>query len=660
MNLHLILIFLAVFPTALVWAAEPPPATELTCAVVSQLQNRFLEQHLVYHHLSPELEKRTVTQFLKRLDDSRQNLLESDYQTVVKSLQNIFKKIEANDCTPLTNANNIFIKRVNERMEYLRKYLNSDFKIDRTLRVETDPQKRKRPSNEAEANKVMATQIQFEIANYVATDIGLEAAKKHVLKNAERTLKHIQKQKDSDILGVYLDTFASALDPHSNYLPAEEHEDFEISMKLALDGIGASLGWKNGFTIVERLLPGGSALKSGQVKVKDKIVAVAQGKDGEFVDVIEMELRDVIKLIRGKKGSTVRLKIARRTKGQVEKLDVTLVRDKITLEDQAAFIQYFDRDMKGKRIKVAFINLPSFYDDQTKDGKSANSDLRRLVQEAVKNQADTMVLDLSQNGGGSLQDAVEVAGLFIPTGNVLKVGRGGAFQMLEDEDPKTNWTGPLVVLTSRASASASEIVSGALQDYRRAVIVGGDHTYGKGTVQAVEQLPEGLGGTKITTAMFYTAGGYSTQHRGVTGDIVFPSTLARDEVSEKSLDYSLPPQKTASFLTYSAFTMIGPDRWQVLNKDMLDNLRAKAKPRIAVAEEFKKALVELKKPKPATLVSIESLLKGKDPKSLKDEEEDDKDDLAPSREERIKEYLKRAEVIESVNIAADLVQEMGP
>jgi carboxyl-terminal processing protease len=658
-NSLLILIFLAVTPTALVWAQAQPPDTELTCAGVLDIQKRYLERHLVYHEFTPEIEKRVIKLYLKRTDPEKLNLLESEFQKIESSLQGIFSKIKNGDCSALIQANAVIVKRVASGVELVKQLLGPDFKIDRSLKIETDLKKRKWAKSEEELKKAILTRAQFDVANYVASDIGLEAAKKHVLKNNDRGLKHAQKQRDKDVLGAFLDVFATALDPHSNYMPAEAHEDFEISMKLALDGIGASLGWKNGFTIVERLLPGGAALASGQVKPKDKILGVAQGKDGEFVDVIEMELRDVIKLIRGKKGSVVRLQIVRRVKGQVERHEVTLVRDKITLEDQAAFVRYFDREVNGRKLKIALLNLPSFYDDQTKDGKSATSDLKRLVQEAIANKADSLVLDLSYNGGGSLQDAVDVAGLFLPSGNILKVGRGGQFQMLVDEEPKTYWNGPLVILSNRGSASASEIVAGALQDYRRAVIVGGDHTYGKGTVQAVEQLAPGLGGMKTTTAMFYTAGGYSTQHRGVPGDIVFPSVLAREELSEKSLEYSLAPQKTPSFLTYSAFTMIGPERWQVINKDMLDNLRKKATPRIKASTDFKKALVELKKPPPPSLVSIESIVKGKDPASTKDETEE-KDELAPSREERIKEYLKRADVLEAVNIAADLVQEMGP
>lgn len=633
---------------------------ELTCPLVPQIQQRYVTTHLTQNKITPELEKRTIKQFMKRQDGSRMFLLDGDYRAIEASLKNVFAKVAGGDCEAILKSQEIWQKRVEERTAFVKKYLSSpEFKIEKSWKFETDAEKRKRPKTQAEAERMLKGQIQFDIANYVGSDINAEEAKKHVTRNYERVLKHANKLKPKDALGSFVDAFATAMDPHSNYMPAEAHEDFEINMKLALEGIGASLGWKNGFTVVERLLPGGAALSSGSVKVKDKIIAVAQGKDGPFVDVIEMELRDVIKLIRGPKGTVVRLKLLRKPKGetQVQRLEVTLNRAKITLEEQAAFSSYIERDLNGKKMKIAFVNLPSFYADQTKDGKSATNDLRRLVSEANEKKADAMVLDLAGNGGGSLQDAVDVAGLFFPKGEVLRVGRGGRFQGLADEDGKTFWSGPLVILTNRVSASASEIVAGALQDYRRAIVVGGDHTYGKGTVQAVEQLPPGLGALKTTTAMFFTAGGQSTQHRGVDGDIVFPSHLAQDSISEKKLDYSLPPQKIAPFLSADAYTITGPEAWKVVKPDVIKKLKTQAQKRINANKDFKKIRTEMAKPKPSTLVSILSLLKGKDPLAGKAEEDDEKDTL-PTREERIKEYLKSAEVNEAVDIAAGLAFEL--
>jgi carboxyl-terminal processing protease len=286
-----------------------------------------------------------------------------------------------------------------------------------------------------------------------------------------------------------------------------------------------------------------------------------------------------------------------------------------------------------------------------------------LIEKAKAAKAKALVLDLSANGGGSLQDAVEVAGLFIGSGNVVGVGgRGEAFQALADADPAVQWPGPLVIWTSRVSASASEIVSGALKDYNRAVIVGGDHTFGKGTVQAIEKWTASLGALKTTTAMFYTAGGYSTQHRGVPGDIVYPSVLAHQKISEESLPNSLPGKKRQPFLSSTANVFMGPGEWQLVNKDVIDHLRTKAEKRMAKSKDFKKLRDDIKKQqkKPPTLLTVGDLLKGKNLAAEKDEEADDKDQGPLTRDERIKKYLERPETLETLQIAADLVKELRP
>lgn len=640
-------------------AADLPQ--ELDCPSVQIAMQGFLSNHLVFNQLTPELERRTVEHYLKRMDGGKSYLFASDFAAIEKSTKGLFAKIKSGDCSPLVQAHDILLKRMNEAQAMVTEILGPDFKLKMDEKFESDGDKRKRPANAVGLKRTTHNQLQFAVANFVASGVGLEQAKKHVLKNYERALKHEQGLKNKDLFGAYLNDFAAALDPHSEYMPAEAHEDFEIAMSLSLEGIGATLGWKNGFTIVEALLPGGAAARSGQIKRKDKIVAVAQGKDGPMKDVIEVELRDVIKLIRGPKGTDVRLKIVRREKEELKTFEVSLQREKIKLEDQAAFLKLIDQKTDKGSVKVALINLPSFYDDLKKGGKSATSDLRRLIEDAKKAEAKALVLDLSGNGGGSLQDAVEVAGLFFGSGNVVGVGgRGETFQALADADPAVQWPGPLVIWTSRVSASASEIVSGALKDYHRAVIVGGDHTFGKGTVQAIERWTPSLGALKTTTAMFYTAGGYSTQHRGVPGDIVFPSALAHDKISEQSLPNSLPGKKREPFLSSTANVFMGPGEWQLVNKDMIDHLKAKSEKRMAQSKDFKKIRDDLKKDKkPPTLISIGDLVKGKNLDAELDEDADEPDVLL-SRDERIKKYMERPETLETVQIAADLIKELRP
>lgn len=643
-------------------------ALELSCVHLYPVQLKYLEKHVNFSKLDKRLETRTIEQFVKRLDGSKLYLLDKDVKDIDKMMNNVFEKTRNKECASLDKANQLFIKRVEERVAYAKKFLGPKFKYDPKAQIQRDPQDRPRPKSLAEANKFHENYMQYQVASYLATDMKIEEAKQQIIRNYERALKRVQDFKKDDLFSSYLDSFARALDPHSSYLSADALEDFEIQMRLSLEGIGATLSSQDGFTVIEQLIGGGAADHSGKLKNKDKIIAVAQGKDGPYTNVIEMELRDVVKLIRGPKGSEVRLKILRKAAKETTRFEVTLIRDQIKLEDEAAAINYIDREVNGQKLKIGLLNLPSFYADNRKNGPSAATDMKKLLADAVKNKADAVVLDLSNNGGGSLRDAVDIAGLFFGTGNVVKQSQRVTseldqmnYETLRDTDSAVDWAGPLVVLTSRVSASASEIVSGTLQDYKRAVIVGGDHTFGKGTVQSVEYLPPGLGAIKTTVGMFFTAGGESTQHRGVPGDIVFPSTYAQDDVGEKTLDYSLPPKKIKDFLSPTAYVAEGKGAWTPLNKDVIGKLKEKSLPRIAASTEFKKIRDDLDKlKKRGKMVTVGDILKDKekDPKKKKGEDGEDDENASLSREERKKKYFERADVVESMNVAADLAIEL--
>lgn len=651
---------------------------ELSCVHLYPVQIKYLEKHVNFSKLSKNLETRTVEQFVKRLDGSKLYLLASDVKEIEKSMASVFDKTRNKDCASLEKANQLFVKRVEERVAYAKKYLGAKFKYEPKTQIHRDPQDRPRPKSMAEANKFHENYMQYQVASYLATDMKVEEAKQQIIRNYERALKRVQEFKKEDLLSSYLDSFARALDPHSSYLSADALEDFEIQMRLSLEGIGATLSSQDGFTVIEQLIAGGAADASGKLKAKDRIIAVAQGKDGPFQNVIEMELRDVVKLIRGPKGSDVRLKILRKSTKDPQRFELTLVRDKIKLEDEAAAITYMDREIGGQKLKIGLLNLPSFYADNRKNGPSAAGDMKKILAEAAKNKTDAIVLDLSNNGGGSLRDAVDIAGLFFGTGNVVKQSQRVTseleqinYETLRDTDSTVDWNGPLVVLTSRVSASASEIVSGTLQDYKRAVVVGGDHTFGKGSVQSVEYLPLGLGAIKTTVGMFFTPGGESTQHRGVSADLVFPSTFAFDDIGEKTLDYSLPPKKIKDFLSPTAYVTEGKSAWHQLPSEMIKKLGEKSKARVAASLEFKKVLADVDKiKKRGKMIIVGDLVKDKeekdkekDPNKKKDPsaepgEESDDETATLTREERKKKYLERADVLEAVNVAADLAIEL--
>jgi len=299
---------------------------------------------------------------------------------------------------------------------------------------------------------------------------------------------------------------------------------------------------------VESIIPGGAADKVGTLQPKDKIIAVAQ-EDGDWVDVIDMSLRDVVSLIRGKRDSKVHLRVLRQSE-TTQTLNVTIVRDKIDLEERSAKLRIEDVGEGDQKLKLAVIELPSFYGDRNPAKRQSSRDVRNLIAAAKKAGADGLLLDLSRNGGGLLETAVEITGYFIRDGGVVAVkGTDSGVQVLPDDDASILYDGPMAVLTSRVSASASEIVAGALKDYERALILGDDHTFGKGTVQSMVPLPPGLGALKVTTALFFRPGGASTQHDGVPSDVVIPSLIgSSDDFGEKSQEYSLPGQSIEPFL----------------------------------------------------------------------------------------------------------------
>ncbi|MCB0368744.1 MAG: carboxy terminal-processing peptidase, partial [Bdellovibrionales bacterium] len=351
-----------------------------------------------------------------------------------------------------------------------------------------------------------------------------------------------------------------------------------------------------------------------------------------------------------------RLTILRKEGDGKKRVDITLTRDKVNLEDEAAQIHYIDRKVNGHTEKIGLINLPSFYADSKRGGRSAAVDMKKLLKQARQHKVDGIVLDLSNNGGGSLDDAVSIAGLFFKTGNVVKQSSKteGREQVLEDTDKMVDWAGPMVILTSRISASASEIVSGALQDYKRAVIVGGDHTFGKGSVQSVLPIPGQLGAIKVTVGMFFIPGGNSTQHRGVAANVVLPGPYSNDEIGEKTLDYSLPPQKIPPFLSKEAYVNEGEGAWNPIQDGWIKTLKEKSETRVSKSTDFKKIIEDLKKAKDrGKVIKVSDVLKDKD-KNEKEKKERKK--MRFSKKERTKEYLKRADINESINVLLDLIQ----
>lgn len=640
-------------------AVSEAEAAVLSCPNLDKIGQVFLNQHVSYNTPTKALETRAIDQYIKRLDSAKIYLLESDVSKIKSTMNGIFAQLKTGNCSSLDKVQAMFLKRVEDRAAFAKKtLLDKKFKFDPKTEIMLDPEQRKFAKTAAEANAFQLKYLQFQISNYLATGMKQDEAQEQVVRNYERLVKRIKETTKEDLYSGYLDAFGRSLDPHSGYFSRDTLEDFEISMGLSLEGIGATLSWQDGFTVIEQLIDGGSAKSSGLLQPQDKIVAVGQMKsDGsvsEMENVVEMELRDVVRKIRGPKGSKVRLQVLRKGGEGTERFFVDLTRDKIKLEEEAAALSFMEREVNGEKKKVAVINLPSFYADSKRGGRTSAGDMKKLIKEAKGKGADSMVLDLSQNGGGSLDDAVRIAGLFFRTGNVVKQSSRDLSQAeveLADRDPAVDWEGPLVVLTSRISASASEIVSGTLKDYGRAVVVGGDHTFGKGSVQSVVPLPPGLGAVKVTVGMFFTAGGYSTQHRGVLADIPLPGIFSTEEIGEKSLDYSLPAKKIKSFLSPEAYVTTGPGAWQKVMPADIERLKERSLARVAKDPEFDKIRDEIKKAeKKSKVIKLsEALTETKEKK----DEADQKKNL--SKDDKAAEYAKRPELQEAVNVAADLL-----
>lgn len=632
---------------------SPSGQIQLQCQFVYSIEQMFLSNHIKNQSRNKDLESRLVEQYIKRLDGTKIYFTKSDVEKVKKMMTDTFDKIKNRKCDFLKDVQKLYLDKVQARADFAKKFLDKDYKLDTKAEFVFDPDKKEYPKTDKDAENFLKNYIHFQVANYVATDMKIDEAKKSVIKNYERAVKRVNDTTAEDLLVQYLDSFARALDPHSSFLSRDFFEEFNINMSLSLEGIGATLSQQEGFTVIEALVPGGAAAKSGQIEIQDKILAVGQ-ESGALENVIDMDLKDVVKKIRGKKGTKVRLNILRAVGEEKKRFEVTLTRDKVSLEDEAAQLIPFEKEIEGKKRKFGVINLPSFYSDGKRGGRSCAADMKKLVKQARDEKMEGLVLDFSQNGGGSLEDAVKIAGLFIKTGDVVKqAGRadGKEEQTYTDNDSAVDWTGPLVVLTSRVSASASEIVSGALQDYKRAVVVGGDHTFGKGSIQTVVPIPYDLGAVKVTIGMFYIPGGNSTQHRGVEGDIIFPNIYS-DEIGEKTLDYSLPPAKLPSFVSKSAYVKEGDGAWKEVNSNLIKQLREKSKKRIAEDTEFKKQIDEAKKAEEkGKLIKVSDILK--DTKEKTEKEKKTKQSRY-NKEERTKEYMKRPEVQEAVAVLSDL------
>ena len=486
--------------------------------------------------------------YLKLLDPSRSYFLASDIAEFDKWKTQFDDFLKSGDLNAGFTIYKRYLDRVKSRLDFTIAELNKgvdkmDFTTQETLLID----RKDAPwlKTTAELDDLWRKRVKDEVLRLKIAGKDPKAIQDLLVKRYKNQLARLDQTRAEDIFQAYINTFAMSYDPHTNYLSPDSAENFDINMSLSLEGIGAVLQSDNDLVKVVRLVPSGPADKTKQVAPADKIIGVAQG-DKEMVDVIGWRLDEVVKLIRGPKGSVVRLEVipaSNAPNDQTSKI-VSITRESVKLEDQAASKSILHLKQDGKEYKLGVIDIPAFYLDfkafraGDPDYKSTTRDVKKLLGELQKEGVDGVVIDLRNNGGGSLQEATELTSLFIDKGpTVLVRNAEGKVDVLEDESPGAFYKGPLALLVNRLSASASEIFAGAMQDYHRALIVGGQ-TFGKGTVQTIQPLNHGE--LKLTLAKFYRVSGQSTQHQGVLPDVDFPSIIDTKEIGESALPEAMP------------------------------------------------------------------------------------------------------------------------
>lgn len=525
---------------------KPKPHYSDEAKLVSQILDTY---HFKKIKLDDSLSSVILDEYITTLDNNKSYFLASDIASFEKYRKVLDDLTKGGDISPAYEIYDVFKQRFEERMQYVMNDLinkDFDFTIDESYNI--DRSKSSWAANTGELDELWRKIIKSQMLSLKLAGKEKEDRRDNIKKRYERFEKAIRQYKSDDIFELYMNALAESFDPHTNYFSPKTADRFQQNMSLSLEGIGARLQSDNDYTKVVQILPGGPAEKSDLIHENDRIIGVAQG-DEEMVDVIGWRLDDVVQLIKGPKGTVVRLEILPAETGVNGPSEViTLQRDKIKLEDLQAKSEVISFNKNGRNLKIGVITLPSFYMDfeaYQKGDPNYNSttrDVKRMVEELKTQGIDGLMMDLRNNGGGSLAEAIDLTGLFIKDGPVVQVKTSNnRIEVGEDEDPSVVYDGPMAVLINRFSASASEIFAGAIQDYQRGVVLG-EQTFGKGTVQSVIdlgryiKLPENqeVGQLKITLQKFYRVTGSSTQHLGVNPDINFPSAFDADEFGESA------------------------------------------------------------------------------------------------------------------------------
>ncbi len=685
----------------------------------SILKNALENYHYRSLKINDDVSQKALQQYLKKVDPSKQFLTKADVAELEAFKNQLDDQMISGDFLLVDKTLSILKKRITEAENFETEFFKSEFDFNGNEKVELDPEKRvwakdvnelkenwKLTFKQATQNKYLSL-IDEQSDNPKNKD--LKKNKKIVVKNEKKlTDSEMRKKAHETIRDRFkkifdrmkkidrddqMDNFYNAItaiyDPHTVYLPAKKKEDFDIDITGQLEGIGAVLSEDGSFIKVVQIIPGGAAWRQKELEVDDSILAVTQA-NGESVGLIDMKVDDAVRYIRGKKGSEVRLTVK---KADGTRKIIPIVRDVVQVA--ASFAKSSVIQYKDSPVKVGYINLPKFYRDFENSSINCTDDVRKEVERVKKSKVDAIILDLRNNGGGALEDAKLMSGLFIGKGPVVQVkNHTGQVEVLESEQSTPLYDGPMIVLINRFSASASEILAGAMQDYGRAVIIGGDFSHGKGTVQAVIDLNQGpllkifdksLGALKVTIQKFYRVTGASTQFKGVIPDIIMPDIFSYVESREKDLEYALPWDQiqAKNFKKWSKFS------YNVSGLKEKMNQRIKTNPRFV---KLNKNIDYLNKKKKETMVSLnlkqvlaQEAIDKKISEELKMEEEDKKllvsnfedslkahenikaadmkkwqKDFVQRKDEWVKSLRQDVILIESLHIAEDIVASFKP
>ncbi len=686
----------ALFATAVLYLGQPPGSalakpkdtstlaplddhSETAIKIVRQLR----QGHYRRTKVNDDFSSRVFDQYFSDLDATRSYFLASDIREFEKHRFTLDDALKSGDLETAFLIFNRYQRRLNERLTFLRDQIKLGLdKLDFTLEesLDTDRADAPWPTTTAEMNELWRKRLKNNVLNLKFAGKSIDDIETTLDRRYRNQQLRASQVDAEDAFGTFINAFTRTYDPHTQYFTPRRSENFNINLSLSLEGIGAVLQSESERIKVVRLVPAGPADKSKLIRPTDYIVGVGQGDDGDIVDVIGWRLDDVVRLIRGPKHTVVRLEIVR---GDAENEQATRVvsitRDTVTLEEQSAQKDVIEVTQDGQTYKIGVLTIPTFYVDfkgmqaGDRNYKSTTRDVEKLLRELLNEAVDAVVVDLRNNGGGSLQEVNSLVGLFIETGPTVQIrNANGAVEVLQDPDPRLVYDGPLAVMVNRLSASASEIFAGAIQDYQRGIVIGGQ-TFGKGTVQSLRSLNGGQ--LKLTQAKFYRISGASTQSEGVLPDINYPAAFNVRKVGENVLPNALPWDniRQASFRNYYDLDPVmeqlrrrhhgrteNNPEFEYLTQRLAYQLKLRADTTVSLNEDTRRSERKMLDEWRLSFENKHREVRGLAPVTKVDDLDEAEADLAGETTENEKDAAPDALIIESANILVDFISLRGP